>query len=487
MSIGESRELHITGLAAGGEGVGRHGGMVVLVPGGAPGDRVRVRLIRVARNWARAALLDVLEPGRDRVEACCPLFGKCGGCQIQHLSPAAQLAFKRQVVIDALARIGGLGDVPVGDCLPSPDDWGYRNKAQFPTAMVRAGPHRRLGVGIYAPGTHSLVEVSDCPIQHPVNNRLLRETVAVANELGVTPYDEDAGTGMLRHILTRVGVRTGEAMLVLVTREGELPRSQALVQELGRRVPELTCIAQNVNPRRTNVILGERTRVLAGRPAISEFLGRFRFSLSPTSFFQVNTPQAEAMCRLVAERAAPDPGDTVLELYAGIGTISLFLAERAEMVVGVESSPSAVQDARGNARRNRVENAYFLAGAAERVLPELARSGLRPGAVVLDPPRKGCSPQVLEALAHLGPRRVVYVSCDPATLARDLAILAGRGYRTHEVVPLDMFPQTAHVEAVATLTGCPCHAGTAANRKATVWPGNTRKRGGRSRGASRLP
>ena len=448
-------ELSITGLAAGGEGLGRHLGMAVFIPGTAPGDRVRAQLTRVTRTWARGNLLDVLEPGADRMRPVCPLFGRCGGCQIQHLSPAAQLMFKRQVVADALARIGGFGDVPVADCLPSPASWGYRNKAQFPTAMVQTGRERRLAAGIYAQGTHSLVEVSDCPIQHPINNRILRETVAVANEFGLTAYAEDAGTGTLRHILARVGFRTGEAMLVLVTREEELPRSRAIARELRRRVPELTGIAQNVNPRRTNVILGERTRVLTGKSAIGDRLGHFRFTLSPASFFQVNPAQAEAMCRLVAERAVSEPGGMVLEVYAGIGTISLFLAERAEVVMGVESSPQAVQDARRNAEMNRVGNARFLAGGAERVLPELGRSGLRPDAVVLDPPRKGCSPQVLEAVACLRPRRVVYVSCDPATLARDLAILSIRGYRTQEVVPLDMFPQTAHVEAVATLIGRP--------------------------------
>ncbi|HSW09924.1 MAG TPA: 23S rRNA (uracil(1939)-C(5))-methyltransferase RlmD [Bacillota bacterium] len=455
MSNGEAVELTITGLAVGGEGVGRYQGRVVFVPGSAPGDRVRARLTRVARNWARASLLELLQPGPDRRPPDCPLFGRCGGCQIQHLTPEAQLAFKRQVVADALARIGGLGDVPVADCVPPPAWLGYRNKAQFPVALVRDGRERRLAAGIYAPGTHALVEVVDCPIQHPVNNRVLRETVAVARDLGLTAYDEDAGTGTLRHILTRVGVRTGEAMLVLVTREAELPRARALVRELGRRLPELTCIAQNVNSRRTNIILGERTRVLAGKPVISERLGRFRFTLSPGSFFQVNSAQAEAMCRLAAEQAVPTPGGTVLEVYAGIGTISLFLAERAEMVLGVESHLPAVEDARRNAAANRVGNVRFLTGLAERVLPELTRSGLSPGAVVLDPPRKGCAPSVLQAVADSRPMRVVYVSCDPATLARDLAILAGRGYRIQSVVPLDMFPQTAHVEAVATLTGCP--------------------------------
>jgi 23S rRNA (uracil1939-C5)-methyltransferase len=358
-------------------------------------------------------------------------------------------------VVEALARIGGLDEVPVADCRASPATWGYRNKAQFPTAMVRDGRGRRLAAGIYAPGTHSLVEVDDCPIQHPVNNRIMRETVAVARDLGLTAYDEDAGTGALRHILTRVGTHTGEAMLMLVTREAELPRSRTLVRELCRRLPELTCIAQNVNPRRTNVILGERTRVLAGKPTIGERLGRFRFALSPGSFFQVNSPQAEVMCRLAAERAVPTPGGTVVEVYSGIGTISLFLAERAEMMLGVESHLPAVDDARGNAVANRVGNVRFLAGEAERILPELTRSGLSARAVVLDPPRRGCAPSVLQAAADLRPSTVVYVSCDPATLARDLAILSRHGYQTQEVVPLDMFPQTAHVEAVATLTGCP--------------------------------
>ncbi len=441
-------QFEIGGLAAGGEGVGRYQGMAVFVPGTVPGDLVRARVVRRYSTHARAELCELLRPSPSRVEPRCPLAGRCGGCQLQHVAYETQLALKTRLVEDALARIGGL-EVAVRPCRPSPREWGYRNKAQFPVAMVGYGRDRRLAAGIYARGTHELVEVDECLIQHPTGNRVLRETVALARERRLQAYDEDSGEGLLRHILVRVGERTGEAMVVLVTSRAELPGARSLARELVSRVPEVACVAQNVNPRRTNVILGERTRVIAGKPFITDYLGPFRFRLSPGSFFQVNPAQAEELCRLVAELAAT-PGE-VVELYSGIGTITLFLAERAAAVTGVESHPEAVADARRNAAANRVGNVRFLAGEAERLLPRLVAEGMRAEVLVADPPRRGCARSVLEGIPGLGPLRVVYVSCNPATLARDLAVLAASGYRPVEVVPVDMFPMTAHVEAVALL------------------------------------
>lgn len=442
---GQEIEVTVHGLGSSGEGVARYEGLTIFVPGGAPGDRLLARVQEVKRNYARAALVQVLEPSPDRVTPVCPVAGECGGCPLQHIAYEAQLRLKRQQVVDALERLGKLSGVTVHPTLGMAEPWEYRNKAQFPVGW-RAG---RVIAGFFAPGTHRIVDIERCAIQHPVANRILAAVKELAGRYGVPIYDEGTHTGVLRHVLARVGRRTGEAMAVLVTNGPEFPHGRAIARELMARIPELVSVVQNINPVRTNVVLGRESRVLAGRDSITDSIGDLEFSISPVSFFQVNPAQTEVLYGKALEYAGLTGSETVIDLYCGIGTISLFLARQCREVIGIEWVEEAVEDAWENAARNGIRNVRFIAGDAAVEMPRLAAEGVRADVVVLDPPRKGCEEPVLQAIAQMAPRRVVYVSCNAASLARDLGRLAGMGYRTVEVQPVDMFPHTAHVECVA--------------------------------------
>lgn len=440
-------EVAIHGLGHDGEGVGRYEGMTFFIPGGAPGDRVAARVTEVKKNYGRAALVQVVEPSPLRVEPPCPVVGQCGGCQLQHIAYPAQLDLKRQQVADALERVGKLTGVTVHPTLGMAEPWSYRNKAQFPVGL-KSG---QVVAGFFAPGTHRIIDISECAIQHPLGNQIMQVVKELAQHHGVPIYDEKAHRGVLRHVLARVGRGTGEGMAVLVTNGPALPHGKAMAEELMRRIPAVVSVVQNINPERTNVILGRESRVLAGKGQITDYIGDLEFAISPVSFFQVNPAQTEVLYGKALEYAALTGSETVVDLYCGIGTISLFLAKRARQVIGIEWVEAAVADAKLNAERNRVANARFVAGDAAVEMPRLAAEGHRADVIVLDPPRKGCDEPVLEAIAQVRPERVVYVSCNPASLARDLARLGALGYRTVEVQPVDMFPHTAHVESVARL------------------------------------
>ncbi len=448
---GQKIELSISSVAAEGDGVGRYRNFAIFVSFAVPGDEVRVRVTEVRKTFARGEIVDYLAPSPWRADPCCPVFSRCGGCQWQHISYPRQLELKAWLVREALRRIGHLEEVPVKDTLPSPQPWFYRHKAMFPLAR-RDG---RVVAGCYARRTHQVVEAGECAIQHPVNNRIIAEVVRLAGEYGLSIYDERTGRGLLRHVLARVAARTGQALAVLVTGEPRFPRGRRLAEELMRRVPAVVSVAQNINPRQTNIVLGEKTRILAGRETITDYLGNLRFEISARSFFQVNPAQAEVLYQLAADYAGLSGRETVIDAYCGTGTITLFLARQARRVYGVESVPEAVADARENARLNGIGNAEFLAGEAEKVIPGLHARGVRPQVIVLDPPRKGCEERVLASFVQMSPARIVYMSCYPPTLARDLAYLATRGYRPREVQPVDMFPHTAHVECVTVLDHFP--------------------------------
>lgn len=444
---GQEVTLEIADLASNGEGVGRHEGFTVFVPGALPGEKIQARVISVQKSYARALAQAVLDPAPHRVTPACRAYPACGGCRLQHLSYPGQLRFKQQVVERALRHIGRLSGVTVLPTLGMDRPWAYRNKAQFPLAR-RGG---RVVAGFYAPRTHRVVEIEECPLQHPRANQALAAVLAAANELRIPAYDEETGAGFLRHLLVRVAVQTGELMLVLVSRERAVPQLTRLVKKLVAGVPGLTSLLLNVNPQRTNVILGEEWQTLWGSPTISEYLGPYRFRISGGSFFQVNPAQTVRLYEKAVEYAALTGRETVLDAYCGIGTISLFLAAQARQVHGIEVVASAVEDARLNARENGVANAEFHLGRVEEVLPRLSAAGVHPDVVVVDPPRQGCRPEVLSALAAARPERLVYVSCHPATLARDLGILAVHGLRAVVAQPVDMFPQTMHVECVVLL------------------------------------
>lgn len=453
VAAGERIRVTAEGLGEHGEGVARHGGFAVFVEGAIPGDEALVEVLQVKRNYARGRMVSILRPAPARVQPRCPVFGRCGGCQLQHMDYSEQLRWKTRMVADALARIGRLDDVPVRDTLGAAEPWAYRNKALFPVGRPpgRKGctPGRGLVAGLYARGTHDIVEIESCYLQHPLNNEILTAARELIERYGYPPYDERTGTGLVRHLLARVAVATGQAMAGLIVNGRRLPRARQFTRELMRRVPALKSVVLNVNTRRTNIILGEETRVLAGDPTIEDRLGDLVFRISARSFFQVNPAQALVLYRQVAAYADLTGEETVVDAFSGTGTIALFLARGAARVTGIEEVPEAVADARQNAARNGITNVEFLAGRVEQVLADLAGRSFHPDVVVLDPPRAGVPRAALDAIARLGPHRLVYVSCKPATLARDLAILHGYGYRTLEVQPVDMFPQTAHVEAVA--------------------------------------
>ena len=442
---GDSLVLAVDDLAFGGEGVGRVDGYVVFVRGGVPGDRVRVKLVEARSRFGRAVIESVETPSPDRVEAPCAYFGRCGGCRLQHLSYPAQLAFKAKQVRDCLERIGGLGEFAMRPILAAPDQYGYRNKMEFTVAL---GPV----IGLHQADRYDVVlDIERCWLQSDTMNRLLDELRREARARALSVYDQASGEGLLRFVSLREGRRTGEAMVNIVATTPDIEPLGALAERLAARVPATASVVLNVNAKKASVAVGTEEHLLLGRDHIRESLGGLAFQVSANSFFQTNTAQAERLFAVVEEACALEGGETVLDLYSGTGAISLLLARRCRRVYGVEVAEAAVADAVRNARENGIENCTFLSGEVRHVLPTLMRDGVSAEVVVADPPRAGFHPKALLALAALAPARLVYVSCNPATLARDLGDLVRQGYRLEWVQPVDMFPQTPHIEAVARL------------------------------------
>lgn len=450
--------LTITGVTAEGSGVGRAApedggpGLAVFVPFTAVGDVIDCRIVKLQKTFAYGRVERLVTPSADRDEtraASCPVFGRCGGCAWRHVGYAAELRYKQQKVTDALERIGGIR-IPVRPILgcASPDR--YRNKAQYPVAP---GPHRPL-VGFYAPRSHRIIAQRDCQLQPAVFAEAVAAVERWMKRTQAAAYDETARTGLVRHVYLRQA--SGEVMVCLVCTSGKLPQPAELVALLREAVPELASVMVNINRADTNVVLGEQTFVLYGRPTITDTLCGLRFRLSPQSFYQVNRPQAERLYVLAAEAAGLTGEETLLDLYCGTGTIGLSMADKARQVIGVETVAAAVEDARRNAEDNGIVNAQFLCADAGEAKEWLDEREIRPDVVVIDPPRKGCTPEVVDQIAALDPARVVYVSCDPATLARDVKRFAEQGYAPRWAAPVDMFPGTAHVECVVLLLkDCP--------------------------------
>ena len=442
---GDSLVLAIDDLAFGGEGVGRVDGYVVFVRGGVPGDRVRVKLVEARSRFGRAVIESVETPSPDRVEAPCPYFGRCGGCRLQHLSYPLQLAFKAKQVRDCLERIGGLGEFAMRPILAAPDPYGYRNKMEF---TVAPGPV----IGLHQADRYDVVlDIERCLLQSDTLNRLLGELRRETTARALSVYDQASGEGLLRFVSLREGRRTGEVMVNIVATTPDIEALGALAERLAARMPATASVVLNVNAKKASVAVGTEEHLLVGRDHIRESLGGLAFQVSANSFFQTNTAQAERLFAVVEEACALEGGETVLDLYSGTGAISLLLARRCRRVYGVEVAEAAVADAVRNARENGIENCTFLSGEVRHVLPTLTRDGVSAEVVVADPPRAGFHPKALHALAALAPARLVYVSCNPSTLARDLADLCRQGYRLEWVQPVDMFPQTPHIEAVARL------------------------------------
>lgn len=447
VQIARTYTVDIDSFAHGGEGVGRVDGFTVFVPGALPGETVQVRVDEVRKSFARATVQTVEVESPQRTVPPCPVYQECGGCQLQHLSYAGQLEAKRKMVTDAFSRIGGLPDVKILPVLGSENPWHYRNKAQFPVGWNE----RILVAGCYAKGSHQIVSTTDCLIQREENNEVLRQVCRIASALKIPAYDERTGTGVLRHIMGRCAVATGEVMSVLVTSVEDFAGKQALVAQLVQSMPNLRSVVQNINSAKTNVVMGQKNITLWGESEITESLAGCRFRVSAPSFFQVNPEQTMKLYNEAVRLASAGPDDDVLDLYCGAGTISLFLAKHAKKVYGIELSKAAIEDAKHNAAANAMTNLHFSAGDVSTRLQQLAAEGIRPSIAVLDPPRTGCESEVLHMLAQLKLRRIVYVSCNPSTLARDVALLTSLGYDMGVVQPVDMFPQTYHVECVAVI------------------------------------
>lgn len=445
---GKCYTIEISGLGHSGEGVGRYEGFTVFVPYALPGETVKAQIVEVKKKYAKGKLVGLVRPSADRTKAPCTVYHLCGGCQLQHLRYEAQLQVKQQQVADAMQRIGGLEDVLVHPVLGAEDPWHYRNKMQVPAGRQNG----KTVLGCFVQGSHEIVDMEHCLIQSAANNEIVQTVRKILRELQISSYDETTGKGVIRHILGRTGTMTGEVMVVLVTNGEEFPQREAVVLKLRQSITGIVSIQQNSNTRRTNVILGEKTILLWGKKTITDRLGDFTFHISAQSFFQVNTRQAELLYRKAVEYAALTGKETVVDAYCGTGTISLFLAQRAAKVYGVEIVAPAIRDARKNAADNRVDNIEFIVGDATEVMPALYQKGVRPDVIVVDPPRAGCDARVLETFARMEPKRMVYVSCNPASLARDLARLKELGYQTEQIQPVDMFSQTSHVEAVVLLS-----------------------------------
>ena len=438
-----AQEIALEGLTSEGQGVGRLDGLTVFVDGGLPDEKVLISIEEQKKNYAVGKLIDIIEPSADRVEPRCPLANRCGGCQLQHLSYEGQLRWKSRQVIDAVERIGKL-EVDVEPTIGMNDPWRYRNKMQFPVGRSKDG----LLIGCYAKRTHEIIDTNECLIQRSANDEMLRAARRVLERFNISAYDEDRHVGVMRHVMGRVGL-DGETMLVLVTATKELPHSKALVKALREELPSVTTIQQNIQTYHNNVILGRETKILYGARTIRDRINGLKFNISARSFFQVNTLQAEKLYRTAIEYAGLTGRETVLDAYCGTGTIGLSMARSARRAIGVEIVSTAIADAKRNARENNIRNAEFILGDVDRVMPRLMSEGV--SVAVIDPPRAGCERRVLEALASMGLERIVYVSCNPATLARDLAILSAIGYRAKKIQPVDMFPMTSHVESVALI------------------------------------
>lgn len=443
--------LQITALGNDGEGIGHMpDGYTVFVKDALPGDEIRAKLMKCKKQYAFGRLMEIVTPSADRVAPRCPKARVCGGCQIQELSYEKQLEFKADKVKNNLIRIGGIENPPMEPMIGMDDPWRYRNKAQFPVGRDKEG---QIVAGFYAGRTHAIipVEQNDCLLGKEVNARILDIVISHMQQYDIEPYDEGTGTGLVRHVLIRCGFVSGQIMVCFVLNGRKIPGEDVLADHL-MEIPGMTSIMVNVNMENTNVILGDQVRTVRGQSYITDSIGDVSFQISPLSFYQVNPVQTEKLYNKALEYAGLTGDETVWDMYCGIGTISLFLARKAKKVYGVEIVPEAIEDARKNAELNDIKNAEFFVGKAEDVLPEqYEKNQIRADVIVVDPPRKGCDRAVLDTMLKMQPERIVYVSCDSATLARDVKILTEGGYRLTRAVAVDQFCHSSHIETVCEL------------------------------------
>lgn len=422
----------------------------IFIEGALKGERVNVRIVKSKKSFAYGKLLEVIEPSLERCEAKCSIHKRCGGCKLQYSTYKEQLNFKFERVKDCITKIGKLDESIVQFPLGMDEPWRYRNKVQLPIGMVNG----ELKIGFFAPRSHEIIDMETCLIQDEIADKVVGITRTWIKKNNIKPYNIDGKydeTGILRHIMIRRGFTTNEVMVVLVTNGSKLPNKDEFISLITENIPGIKSIVQNINSKPTNVILGQECITLWGESTISDYIGEFKFNISPLSFFQVNPVQTEVLYNKALEYAGLTGDETVFDAYCGTGTITLFLSQKAKKVYGVEIIPQAIENANINAKENNVNNVEFFVGESEVVIPDLINKGIKADVVVVDPPRKGCDVKLLNAITNIDAKKIVYVSCDPSTLARDLAILEGNGYKTVRVQPVDMFPHTAHIENVALL------------------------------------
>ncbi len=469
LSVGSVVELTINDFAVGGESVGRVGNFVIFVPGGSPGDKIEAQITELKKSYGRARIHRILEPSVRRVQPRCPVYNECGGCHLQHVNYDSQLQFKTKMVQDAIEHIAGLDGVKVRPCRRMQHPWNYRCKAQVVVGakpyLFRAAddeetevtPRFHPYIGYYAQGTHSIVRVENCAIQRETNNQLVSACREAIERLQWPVYNSESGDGAIRYLVARSSVYTSQTLLVIVSSQPRLPKVREFVDYVRKRVPSLCGVVLNLNPHHTNVILGTHNSLLWGNDHIIEEVADLKFGISANSFFQVNIEGLEAIYEEIDRCLSPQSRDTILDAYCGVGSLALYMARKVKKVYGIDECQAAIEDAVLNSDLNNLSNTTFLDGTVEKILPTLCNKGsllhrgTRFNSAILDPPRKGCDPVVLDTIAKMRIPHLAYVSCNPSTLARDLGILAEKGYVTLDVQPIDMFPQTYHVESVANI------------------------------------
>lgn len=447
INIGDKYELYIDNMAHEGQGVGRLDGIAVFVKGALKGEKVLAQIDEKHKNYLNAHVEKILEPSKERIIPECIYAGKCGGCTLQHLSYRGQLEFKKQVVCDSLLRIGKI-NTNVFDIIGMDYPLYYRDKAEYPVGIEDGD----IKTGFYSSKSHNIIGIDSCMIQCSISIEAMKLVREWAKNFKISIYDEKSGNGLLRHVITKVGFTTREVMVILVINGRDIPYKNELISELQKNIKNLKSVVLNVNKSRSKLVMGRENIVNYGSGYITDYIGDKKFEISPLSFFQVNPLQTKVLYEKALEYADLKGDEIVIDVYCGIGTISIFFAEHVKHVYGIEIVSDAVEDAKRNAAINGIDNADFIAGKAEQVMKKLYKEGLKPDIIVLDPPRKGLDKDVVDASIKMNPKRIIYVSCNPTTLARDLRIFEDNGYKTEKVQPVDMFPYTYHVECVTLMS-----------------------------------
>ncbi|OIK11637.1 23S rRNA (uracil(1939)-C(5))-methyltransferase RlmD [Bacillus sp. MUM 13] len=448
LEVNQTFPLTIKRLGINGEGVGYFKRKVVFVPGALPGEEIVAEAVKVQSKFSEAKIKTIRKPSPDRINPPCPVYEECGGCQLQHMSYSRQLTEKRDIVIQSMERYGKvpLDSLNIKETIGMEDPWFYRNKSQFQVGLKNG----KVIAGLYGLNSHDLIDIPNCIVQHPKSNKATRMIKKILTNLGISIYNERKKKGAIRTIITRVGFETGEVQVVLVTNTEELPQKEKLIELIKSQLPEVKSIIQNVNNKNTSLIFGDKTILLDGEQVITETLGDLSYELSARTFFQLNPIQTVKLYDEVKKAAALTGTEKVVDAYCGVGTIGLWLAGDAKEVRGMDTIRESVEDARQNAKRHKVNNVKYETGKAENILPRWAKEGWKPDVLVADPPRSGLDDNLLQTILKVQPKKVIYVSCNPSTLAKDLQILS-KSYKVKYMQPVDMFPQTAHVEVVTEL------------------------------------